>query len=134
VFKEVADKLYAMNTSTLPVFTAVPVKDSTLVYWAGWKQDFSKVFGQMGVRVQDSTTTAKWTFVQRQDNTTTARALNTAKQVMPNVKGMGLKDAIYLLENMDLKVVAKGIGKVNVQSVNAGSPIQNGQLITLELN
>jgi cell division protein FtsI (penicillin-binding protein 3) len=72
--------------------------------------------------------------VQRQDNTTTARALNTAKQVMPNVKGMGLKDAIYLLENMDLKVVAKGIGKVNVQSVNAGSPIQNGQLITLELN
>lgn len=134
VFKEVADKLYAMNISTLPVFTAVPVKDSTLVYWAGWKQDFSKVFGQMGVRVQDSTTTAKWTFVQRQDNTTTARALNTAKQVMPNVKGMGLKDAIYLLENMDLKVVAKGIGKVNVQSVNAGSPIQNGQLITLELN
>lgn len=134
VFREVADKLYAMNTGSLPVYAAVPVKDSTLAYWAGWKTDFSRVFSQMGVRVQDSTAKARWTYVQRQDNTTTARALTTQKLVMPNVKGMGLKDAIYLLENMDLKVVARGIGKVNLQSVNAGAPIQNGQIVTLELN
>lgn len=133
-FKEVADKLYSMNTGALPVYTAVPVKDSTLAYWAGWKTDFSKVFGQMGVRVQDSAATARWTFVQRQDNVTTTRVLNTQKQIMPNVKGMGLKDAIYLLENMDLKVVAKGFGKVSQQSLTAGLPVQNGQTVTLELN
>ena len=33
------------------------------------------------------------------------------QQIMPNVKGMGLKDALYLLENMGLKVSVKGKGK-----------------------
>lgn len=134
VFKEVADKLYAMDRGSLPVYAATPVKDSTPAYWAGWKQDFAKVFGSMGLRYQDSTEKAKWTFVQRQDNNTTARVLTTSKQTMPNVKGMGLKDAVYLLENMDLKVVAKGIGKVSQQSLAAGVPINNGQVVTLELN
>ncbi|MEI9911878.1 MAG: PASTA domain-containing protein [Bacteroidota bacterium] len=32
--------------------------------------------------------------------------------VMPNVKGMGLKDALYLLENMGLKVTVKEGGKL----------------------
>jgi cell division protein FtsI (penicillin-binding protein 3) len=134
VFKEVADKLYSMNTSTLPVYAATPVKDSTLSYWAGWKNDFTRVFARMNMRYQDSTSKAKWAFLQRQDNNTTARTLTTQKQTMPNVKGMGLKDAVYLLENMDLKVVAKGLGKVNQQSLTAGTLIHNGQTVILELN
>jgi len=134
VFKEIADKLYSMNLSTLPVYVAAPVKDSTIAYWAGWKTDFSRVFSRMGMKYQDSSNNSKWTFVQRQDNTTTTRTLTTQKQNMPNVKGMGLKDAIFLLENMDLKVVAKGIGKVNQQSLAAGTLIHNGQTVVLELN
>ena len=134
VFKEVADKLYSMNLGALPVYAAVPVKDSTAAYWAGWRNDFSRVFGKMEMKYQDSSNNAKWTFVQRQDNYTITRTLTTQKQNMPNVKGMGLKDAIYLLENMDLKVVAKGIGKVNQQSLAAGTQIHNGQTVVLELN
>lgn len=45
VFKEIADKLYSKNLMSLPLYAAEPVKDSTLAYWAGWKQDFKKVFG-----------------------------------------------------------------------------------------
>lgn len=134
VFREVADKLYAMDIGSLPVYAAVPVQDSTPAYWSGWKQDFARVFGAMGLRYRDSTDKARWTFVQRQDNTTIARVLDTGRQTMPDVKGMGLKDAVYLLENMDLRVMAKGIGKVSQQSLAAGEPIKNGQTIMLELN
>ena len=52
---------------------------------------------------------------------------------MPDVKGMGLKDALYVLENKGLKVVVRGSGKVIKQSLNAGSEIQSGQKITIEL-
>ena len=134
VFREVADKLYDMDIGSLPVYAATPVQDSTPAYWAGWKPDFARVFGSMGLRYLDSAEKASWTFVQRQDNTTTARVLSTRKQTMPDVKGMGLKDAVFLLENMDLRVVAKGIGKVSQQSLAAGAPINNGQTILLELN
>ena len=48
-------------------------------------------------------------------------------------KGMGLKDVIYLLENMGLKVKANGQGKVMVQSIQAGSALTKGMTVYVEL-
>ncbi len=45
------------------------------------------------------------------NQTDVVKELNVARKTMPNVKGMGLKDALYLLENMNLKVAVKGRGK-----------------------
>jgi cell division protein FtsI (penicillin-binding protein 3) len=52
---------------------------------------------------------------------------------VPNVVGMGLKDALYLLENRRLKVKVVGVGKVKSQSVKAGKSIKAVQTITLVL-
>jgi cell division protein FtsI (penicillin-binding protein 3) len=134
VFKEIADKLYSKNLMALPLYTALPVSDSTLAYWAGWKQDFSKVFGIMSMSYLDSSSSGKWTYIERQNDVATARRLNVTRRAMPNVKGMGLKDAIYMLENMNLKVVAKGMGKVSQQSLTAGTSIAKGQTVYLDLN
>jgi cell division protein FtsI (penicillin-binding protein 3) len=54
-------------------------------------------------------------------------------QIIPNLKGMGLKDALYLLEEMDVKVLAKGKGRVVGQSLLPGLPVQKNQVVTLEL-
>ena len=50
--------------------------------------------------------------------------------------GMGLKDAVYLCENLGLKVSVKGKGKVTAQSIAAGQSIARGQSIkyTIKLN
>jgi cell division protein FtsI (penicillin-binding protein 3) len=56
------------------------------------------------------------------------------KKTIPNVNGMLLDDAIYLLENIGLKVVFSGKGKVVNQSISAGMPINKGSLIQLYLN
>jgi cell division protein FtsI (penicillin-binding protein 3) len=54
---------------------------------------------------------------------------------VPDVKGMGLRDALYLLENVNMKVVAKGRGKVRSQSIEPGTALLNkNQNIKLELN
>lgn len=134
VFKEIADKLYSNNLQALPAYTALPVKDSTLAYWAGWQQDFKKVFGKMNMGYTDSSLSGKWTYIQRQNDVSTARKLQVARHAMPNVKGMGLKDALYMLENMNLKVVAKGMGKVSQQSLAAGTSIAQGQTVYIDLN
>jgi cell division protein FtsI (penicillin-binding protein 3) len=112
----------------------VPVKDSTLAYWAGWKQDFQKVFGKMNMGYTDSSLSSKWTYIQRQNDLSTARELQVVRHSMPNVIGMGLKDALYMLENMNLKVVAKGMGKVSQQSLAAGTSIADGQTVYIDLN
>ncbi len=53
---------------------------------------------------------------------------------IPDVKGMGLKDAIYLLENMGLKVSASGRGKVIYQSLAENTAFNKGETIKLQLN
>lgn len=54
--------------------------------------------------------------------------------IMPNVKGMYVMDAIPLLENMGLKVLSKGVGKVKKQSIVEGQLIEKNQTIVLELS
>lgn len=53
---------------------------------------------------------------------------------MPLLKGMVLKDAVYLCENIGLLVSVKGRGKVNEQSILPGQAIAKGQTIQLLLN
>ena len=52
---------------------------------------------------------------------------------MPNVKGMGLRDAVSLLEGMGLKVSHSGKGSVVSQSPAAGSRIKRGNSASLTL-
>ena len=56
-----------------------------------------------------------------------------ANGVVPNVVGMGLQDAIYLLENAGLKAVVYGSGKITAQSITAGSKVNKGSQIVLDL-
>ena len=52
---------------------------------------------------------------------------------MPNVVGMDLKDAFYVLENKGLKIRYTGKGKVKIQSIAKGENINKGQIVSLEL-
>ncbi|WBU88206.1 penicillin-binding protein [Cellulophaga omnivescoria] len=55
-------------------------------------------------------------------------------RTVPNVKGMSGMDAVSLLENMGIKVVVKGNGKVKAQSVAQGTAVNGVSKITLELS
>lgn len=48
------------------------------------------------------------------------------KNEMPNVYGMGVRDALVILENCGLKVQTRGRGKVQSQSISAGTKIKKG--------
>jgi len=52
---------------------------------------------------------------------------------VPNVQGMNLSDAVYLLENMGWTTQFEGYGQVTHQSVPAGDSLRPGGLITLTL-
>ncbi len=60
--------------------------------------------------------------------------MSRSDSVTPNVVGMGLKDAVYLLENLGLKVIVTGKGRVMNQSIVAGTIFKKAQNISLILN
>jgi cell division protein FtsI (penicillin-binding protein 3) len=53
---------------------------------------------------------------------------------VPDVKGMGLKDALYLLESGNLRVAVRGSGKVRMQSLEPGSEYKKNEVITIQLD
>jgi cell division protein FtsI (penicillin-binding protein 3) len=52
---------------------------------------------------------------------------------MPDVTGMGVKDAVFLLEQMGLKVVLNGKGNVVRQSLAPGRMYLKGSVVMLDL-
>lgn len=52
---------------------------------------------------------------------------------VPDVRGMGLRDAIYILERSGLKVKATGMGEVVAQSPPAGTPLHEVQQVEINL-
>lgn len=58
---------------------------------------------------------------------------DTDLTVMPDVTGMGLKDALFLLEERGLKVSFTGRGAVRSQSIRPGTTVQRGWNVTLVL-
>jgi cell division protein FtsI (penicillin-binding protein 3) len=75
-----------------------------------------------------------WTFLKAKGDTLNLipRNLMNKKQV-PSVVGMGLKDALYLLENRGLRVSFSGYGKVASQSLMPGTAVA-GQTISIRLD
>lgn len=67
------------------------------------------------------------------DATVAITTLDESRNTMPDVIGMGLSDAIFILENRGLKVAFTGSGRVVGQSVAAGTGIRRGDRVTLKL-
>ena len=53
------------------------------------------------------------------------------RQLMPDLKGMGAKDAVFVAEKLGLKVMISGRGKLVSQSISPGTKITKGQILSL---
>ena len=133
VFREVADKLHALDAGSRPAYTAVQRADSSFYAWSGWNADYRNVYTKLHRPYRDSAGKSRWAWLVNDHFQPTTRNMPVSADLMPSLKGMGLKDALYLLENMKLKVVANGRGKVRSQSIREGTAVVKGQTVYLEL-
>jgi cell division protein FtsI (penicillin-binding protein 3) len=134
VFREIATKLYAMYVEKKDPSLYAATKDSANYFYAGYSNDIKSVFKAMKMSYRDSVAQGTWANVYAANYQPVLKAATIRQQVMPNVRGMGLKDAIYLLENMGLKVAVRGRGKVTMQSVAPGTALAKGITVVLELS
>jgi cell division protein FtsI (penicillin-binding protein 3) len=136
VFKEVADRLYATMVPKEPVNKFQSYADSGLYKFYGMKTDLNTILGELKYKETDSQTSGKWRTTVLQDGRAflTEDNVSKIKNKVPDVTGLGLKDAVYVLENMGLKVSAIGRGKVIYQSLAQNSNFSKGQSIKIQLN
>ena len=136
VFKEVADRLYASKIANEPFSKFQQDADSGLYKFYGIKTDVSEILNVFNYKENINEKSGKWmtTFLQDGRAQVIADNITTANDKVPDVTGLGLKDAVYLLENKGLKVVASGKGKVVYQSLAQNTEFNKGQSIKIQLN
>jgi cell division protein FtsI (penicillin-binding protein 3) len=135
VFREVSDKLMSAETGSFPLAQERLMKlDSVQYFYAGSKKDIRQVADFLQLHYQDSTGNVEWARWYGSIDQSVLNEKKIQKSLVPDVKGMGLKDALYILENMHMKVIAKGVGKVKSQSLQPGSPYSKNEMLTLELD
>ena len=61
-------------------------------------------------------------------------APKTARNIVPNLVGMGARDAVYQLESRGVKARVRGRGKVKSQSIFAGTAVKQGMVCDLVMN
>jgi cell division protein FtsI (penicillin-binding protein 3) len=137
VFKEIADKLYTLKVSAIEAAMAVAQqKDSAVYSYTGFTKDVTTVADKLQMKYSSNVNNATdWAKLTKQNNQAiiTTEVEKSDKQ-MPRLNGMGLKDAVYLCENLGLKVIVNGRGKVVSQSITQGQAIARGQVVQLGLN
>jgi len=134
VFREIATKLYAMYVDKKDPSLYAGKKDSASYFYAGYTPDIKNVYDVLKVKYADSAAAGNWSMVYAANYQPVVKANSVKKKVMPNVRGMGLKDALYLLENMGVKVTVTGKGKIAAQSVPPGTELGKGITVLLELS
>ena len=133
VFKEIADKVYANEFSKEN--RKIDYKRLNFPFSrSGDKVAFQEAAKQMNIPV-DNRSTEKSLWVTTRTSLEAIKIYNkkTIKGLVPNVIGMGLIDAAYLLEKCGLFVQPVGSGIVRDQSISPGLKIIKGQKIILQL-
>jgi cell division protein FtsI (penicillin-binding protein 3) len=136
VFKEISDKVYARYLSTRK-YSMPGISDTLMYNYYGFKNDLNSILGTLKMPFADSGNGGYWRSMSVKNSTAILQVPAYAAAggtIIPNVVGMGLKDAVYMTENKGLKVTISGKGRVISQSLPAGATFKKGQLITLFLN
>ena len=135
IFKELADKVYALDMDihnpmlasdiykSLPNVKNGKVKQATIVLNA--------------LKIDNEATEANYMVAINYDKAVRLEIRKVEEDLqngtMPNLRGMNLKDAIYLLETYGLIVKSSGCGEIVKQSIKKGEIISKGGIIKLEL-
>ena len=138
VFKEISDKVYA--TTFYRDYRAEnnsgkekEMKGLVPEAGNGLRADINEVLGELDVRYR-KTSKEEWVATRENGDTIRLVGVDVTKGLVPDVRGMSLRDAVYLIENAGLKVKYSGKGRVLRQSPQHGARVYEGSVVSLDMN
>lgn len=122
-FKDIAEHIYAQS----PLLHVAPAMDgdkSTLfdpVTKDGSRKELEYLMDKMSINYRKNEARGEWVRTHVDEHGISENVVGKIPDDrVPNVIGMGLKDAIFLLENRGMKVTVEGVGAVVKQSQESG--------------
>lgn len=135
IFRKIADRCMGINRELLAK-TMLPDTQSTLdgVRLAGWceKDELNEIIDELSIDTHVEGD-GEWARLASGEEMEMEVKDILEKNMIPELTGMGIRDAIYLLENRGVHVKYGGVGRVRAQSIKSGQPIVKGSTIFLTL-
>ncbi|MDD5571594.1 MAG: penicillin-binding transpeptidase domain-containing protein, partial [Bacteroidales bacterium] len=131
VFKEIAEKVYS---SRFELHDEIDTNKNVKLPVAktGYQSDILKIYTKLGYECKPVYST--WVATSVKDSVLNFVPKNVSRNVVPNVVGMDIQNAIYILESKGLRVKFQGKGMVKSQSIEPGTKIIKGSQIRLILS
>lgn len=136
IFKEIADKVYATSIQIHEELKNLPMADNQIknpVSANGNRSDLETVFAELGVKTTSKGEESTWAATQTGSDKVTLYKRIIRNNEVPNVVGMDLKDAIFILENLGITVEFEGNGIIKEQFPTAGTPLNNVESIKIKM-
>jgi cell division protein FtsI (penicillin-binding protein 3) len=133
VFRELSDKLYAIRPDIIIPLPVDTVASRLPFAQSGQMKDLAEAFTLLNMKASAQYGQATWTRPEASSGNIILTPAAVVRGIMPDVVGMGLKDALYLLEQQGMNVLVNGKGTVAKQSINPGQPIYKGMPVVIEL-
>ena len=135
VFREIAEKVYA---TSFEMHKGLELTDNgkrnPVPYTKhSHRKELETVLRDLGVDWNPDQVHSPWVVTRKKDSLIELKNRYVEENSMPNVIGMGLKDALYILENLDLNVETTGRGSIREQSIPPGEPVEKGEKVLLEM-
>ena len=135
VFREIADCVYSTDLDLEIAQKNKEIESQQVpVILNGLVNETKQVCKELDIKVDRSDVKgADWVYTVEGDKSVELKPRNVVGNQMPNVLGMGVSDAIYLIEKSGLKTKITGVGKVRKQFPEPGTNCHQGQLVYLDL-
>jgi cell division protein FtsI (penicillin-binding protein 3) len=135
VFKRIADNIYSRDLQLHMAMEKKVVMEAGVfpTIRAGKQDELTMLCNELGIS-NHSTTEEEWIKAVKNGNSVVWRKNPVIKGLVPDVQGMTLRDAVYLLEKSGLRVSVNGRGRVSEQSLSPGTRISKGARIYLQLS
>jgi len=134
VFKEIADKVYATELDIHQEIKRKSNKISIPFVTTGNQQELFTIYSNLNLPFRTNNPDATYIVSENKDSLQRYITKKFDANIVADVHGMGVKEAVYLLEKSGLKVNVTGKGKIAGQSLLPGTQIMKGQLINLTLS
>ncbi len=134
VFKNIAEQVYARNMFLSPDQCKSDSLLTKIPYTKNGLYNQSKiVLDNLKIPFTPPAEDALWMQAKAKEHSIEMQKTNTVQGLVPNVYGMGAKDALYAMEKAGLRVTIRGYGKVTSQSAPSGSRVIKGSSVILDL-
>ncbi len=134
VFKEISEKVFASQIMSGEIEEKKGDNENVPSIKSGESDDILQLAEMLNLENVQGTPNSIMASVSTEDDGIVLHEKEISAGIVPDVRGMGASNAIYLMENAGLSVKIKGIGKVKQQSLNPGSKYKPGQTVYLTLN